>query len=354
MRCPTRFLLVSLLAAVLALPATADGAWPFGKQAGAGPFERGRDLWCLGVLGAKASGADDTEAAPSEDMGGGKRRIAGGGRPANDDGPSSLVVRVLYPRGPAEQAGLAAGDVIVGVGRSTFKEAARAALAEALVKAEAGKAKGMLTLLVERGGQRTKIEVQVPVAGKDAAKPTRGAARQRTLDAALAWLAEHQEANGGFAQTLSGRNGSVVMTSLAGLAWLAGGSDLEQGPYQEQVERAAAFVAEYGGEASGLPSGMGGEDRASRMSGMDQSNWGWSHAAIFLGELEARSPAPKIRAALHRCGETLAKQQEPSGGWAHGPGGPNPLGYTELNIVTGLALCGLGMAQRAGWEIPDP
>ncbi len=344
-----------LAATCLALPARADGTWPFGKRADGGPFERGLDLYGLGMLGAKASGADDTGPAPSEDLGGGKRRISGGGRPANDDGPARLVVEVLYPGGPAEQAGLRPGDVIVGVGRSPFREGAREALAEALRKAEAGRAKGKVTLLVKRGKNRTKVEVQIPVAGKAAAKPTRGAGRDLILEAALAWLAGRQDRDGGFAQTLSGRNGSVVMTSLAGLAWLAGGSDLEQGRYREQVERAAAFVSENAGETFRRPPGMqgSGADRASKMRGMDQSNWGWSHAAIFLGELEARSPAPKIRAALYRCGETLVEHQEPSGGWAHGPGGPNPLGYTELNIVTGLALCGLGMAQRAGWEIPE-
>jgi len=357
MRTPTRFLLAPLLtaglAACLALPVAADGAWPFGNAAGSGPFQRGQDLYGLGVLGAKASGADDAGPAPSEDMGGGKRRVAGQGRPANDDGPTRLTVAVLFPGGPADAAGLQVGDVIVGVGRSVFKAGARDLLAAALVKAESGKAKGKLTLLVERDGDREKIEVQIPVAGKDAAKPTRGPARDRVFEAALAWLAERQESNGGFAQTLSGANGSVVMTSLAGLAWLAGGSDLEQGPYQDNVVRAATFVSEYAGESFGMPGGgQGGGGRASRMQGMDQSNWGWSHAAIFLGELEARSPSPKIRAALLRCGETLVKQQERTGGWAHGPGGPNPLGYTELNIVTGLALCGLGMAQRAGYEIP--
>jgi hypothetical protein len=353
MRASSNPLLILPLVACLALPAAADGAWPFGRPAGAGPFAEGQDLWCLGLLGAKARDPDAGGPAASEDMGGGKRRIAGEGRPANDGGPSRLEVAVLFPGGPADRAGLAVGDVIVGVGRSPFKAGARDALAAALVKAEAGKAKGKLTLLVERAGDRERIEVQIPVAGKDAAKPTHGAARERVLQAALAWLAERQDANGGFAETLSGRNGAVVMASLAGLAWLAAGSDLEQGPYREQVEKAAAFVAEGAGETSRLPPGArGGSDRASRMQGMDQSNWGWAHAAIFLGELEARSPAPKIRAALQRCGETLATQQEPSGGWAHGPGGPNPLGYTELNIVTGLALCGLGMAQRAGWEVP--
>ena len=32
-------------------------------------------------------------------------------------------------------------------------------------------------------------------------------------------------------------------------------------------------------------------------------------------------------------------------------GGPNALGYVELNIVSGLALCGMGLAGQAGYKL---
>ena len=60
-----------------------------------------------------------------------------------------------------------------------------------------------------------------------------------------------------------------------------------------------------------------------------------------------------MKEALFFCADKLVKNQERSGGWAHGPGGKNALGYVELNIVTGLALSGLGVAQQAGFEIPE-
>ena len=58
---------------------------------------------------------------------------------------------------------------------------------------------------------------------------------------------------------------------------------------------------------------------------------------------------PKKRALID-LGTSLAERQEQSGGWAHGPGGPNALGYVELNILTGLALCGMGLAGQAGYD----
>jgi hypothetical protein len=131
---------------------------------------------------------------------------------------------------------------------------------------------------------------------------------------------------------------------VAGLSWLATGSDLSKGPYAPNIKRAFDFVA--GNVAvpgmSGPPGG----------ANWDQTNWGWVHAAIFLGELYVRSPDDEVRALLVRAGEEISKRQEKSGGWAHGPGGPNGLGYVELNIVSGLAIEGLGMATRAGYEVP--
>jgi hypothetical protein len=141
-----------------------------------------------------------------------------------------------------------------------------------------------------------------------------------------------------------------VQTALAGLAWLAGGSDDRTGPHAARVAAAAGYVIDNlagGMTMPGRPApvGRGG-------ASWDQTNWGFAHAAIFLGELHARRASPKVKRALLSCGQALAERQEASGGWAHGPGGPNALGYVELNIVSGLALCGLGLAQQAGYEVP--
>jgi hypothetical protein len=151
-----------------------------------------------------------------------------------------------------------------------------------------------------------------------------------------------------------------VQTSLAGLAWLAGGSDLENGPHKDNVKGAMDFVIANvgGGRGLGFGGGDGGggtSDGGDAPSGpsWDQSNWGYAHAAIFLGELHQRTSTAELKEALIDCGRTLARRQEKTGGWAHGPGGPNALGYVELNIVSGLALCGIGLAGQAGYEVPE-
>ncbi|MHC4548354.1 MAG: DUF6288 domain-containing protein [Planctomycetota bacterium] len=332
--------LVVLLA--LALAGHADG-WPFGG--GAGPFGS-KDLFNLGLLGAKAADADAAPPPDAPPRSG--RRTVQLDRPAHDDGPRRFRIELLFPGGPAAQAGLKVGDLLVGVDSSSFKKGSLAPLAKALRKAEAGK--GVVTLHVRRQGARgtLKVKVEIPARGKAAARPAQGQGRRDLIDAALEWLVRKQRPDGGFAETLSGRNGAVIQTALAGLAWLGGGSDLERGPHRPNLRRAADWLAQNVRE-------LGGEVGAVRPGGpsWNQSNWGHAHAAIFLGELHARTPTRGDLETLTYCAERLVATQEKSGGWAHGPGGPNALGYLELNIVTGLALCGLGLARQSGFDVPE-
>lgn len=344
---------LAALLLLLVLPALAVGDepgadWPFGVPAAERVSMRKRDLYNLGVLGAKARDPDRPE---SVFEGGGRRQVKVDRNDTGaDDGPPRFRIEILYPDGPAAKAGLAIGDVVTAVnGRKLdgIKGGSLAAFAKALTDAEAGKGKGVVKLHVERRGAKDPValDVQIPVVGKDAEKPNAGPMREKLVAAAAEFLAARQQSDGGFPETLSGANGAVVQTSVAGLVWLACGSDLRTGPYAERLRKAAEFVSLQAG-TDDFPSGAGGG------TNMSQVNWGLAHAAIFLGELQARSADDAVAATLVRVAEALVRNQEASGGWAHGPGGPNALGYVELNIVTGLAMCGLGMARRADWEPP--
>ena len=319
------------------------GDWPFGPNAGM----RGWDLYNLGLIGAKASDAE--KAPPSNAPPRSGRQRFNVDRSGGDDGPERLRIEILYPEGAAAQAGLVKGDVIVAAGGKKFTKGSLAPLAKALLKAES--TNGKLLLLVQKGGQgkAQKVELTIPVSKvlKDAAKPTKGKGRKALWEGGLAWLASRQEPDGGFKQTLSGKNGAVVQTALAGLAWLGGGSDLKTGAYKDNVKRAAEWL-----EANVTQLGDGKAGERGTKASWSQSNWGYAHAAIFLGELHARTPNRAVLQTLHYCARRLVETQEASGGWAHGPGGPNALGYVELNIVTGLALGGLGLAQQSGYEVP--
>jgi hypothetical protein len=328
------------------LPLQGDAEWPAPRDPRSAV--RGRlDLYNLGLLGAKARDAD---VEPRESSASGGSVQLNPDDPVSVVGPDRLRVEVLLPGGPGEEAGLAAQDVIVGVGSKSFDDDSFEKLTAALAKAAAGGSKGIVKLRVEREGEKgvLALEVAVPELGKKASKPTSDAGLALYARPALDWLAGRQREDGGFPATLSGRSGAVVQTSLAGLAWLAGGSSLEEGPHAENLARIVpylrAFIEDPAGEFD-----LGG----AQGSNWNQDNWGFVHAGIFLGELQERAPSEELLALLQQCADAILARQEESGGWAHGPGGPNALGYVELNIVTGLALSALGVAKRAGCAIPD-
>jgi len=316
--------------------------WPFGATQ---EPRTGRDLYNLGALGAKAQiPGTPPPSAPTS----GRRSTSVGANPdPKDEGPKALEIVTLFPGGPAESAGLQVGDVVVAANGTRFeKTGSYAALRKALASALSKPNGDSIELRVERDGEKSAIEIEVALEGlgKPLSKPSSPEARAILAAGARRWLRERQDPNGGFKETLSGRTGAVVQTSLAGLAWIAGGSNLETGEDRDALVSAREFLRANLDEM---------KSRFNDGGNWNQENWGWAHAAIFLGELHHHSPSPELLAELQGCVDHLLEYQESSGGWAHGPGGANALGYTELNIVSGLALSGLGLALRAGCTVDE-
>lgn len=333
-----------LALAALAAPAFAQKQgghvqWPWGVGADADQFTR-RDLFNLGPLGAKAWDADLPE--PALERTGGTRRFETSPKAGGDDGPKRLVVRALFGGGPAQRAGLQLDDVIVGVDGQPFASGCFDPLATAVQRAEA--TEGKLVLQVERAGKPLDLTLKCKKLGPHATAPETGKMQKQVLGDALDWLAQRQQ-GGGFPETLGGSNGAVVQTCLAGLAWIGGGSSLAKGKYKANLASAAQFVLREVGQRDPM-SAAGGAN-------WDQTTWGYAHAAIFLGELQLAGPGKKPSPELQRIADTLCARQELSGGYGHGPGGKNALGYIELNILAAYVACGLSVAHQAGCKV-DP
>jgi hypothetical protein len=99
-----------------------------------------------------------------------------------------------------------------------------------------------------------------------------------------------------------------------------------------------------GGETP--PGGGGDQARAEGGANWSQVNWSLAYGGIFLVEAaRALGSAPAAEKAAWAAQE-LAKNEEGSGGFAHGPGGPNALGYVELEILSDFALAELGLVKR--------
>lgn len=272
---------------------------------------------------------------------------------AVDVSGTTLVVRAVHEGGPAAAAGLRPGDVIESVGGEALTAPANGpgptlqVVAE-VERCEAEKKKAPVVLGVRRGGAVEPVEVTVGKLGAHARTcPEKCKKCAQVVEAGLAWLAKAQRGDGSFPTDLGGKTGLVVVTSLGGLAFLSAGAGAgPNGP----LERATSYVLSHVGKEEESPFGkMGGAGGGN----WNQANWELAYGLVFLSEMARKTKRPEVKAKVAELVTALQRTQEQSGGWAHGPGGPNALGYLELEIVSNYALLGLGAARRLGVDLDE-
>ena len=264
-------------------------------------------------------------------------------------GTSGIRVTSVIDGAPAKAAGLAPGDVLVGVGTQLFSNPKLNPVYQLvdLLEKASSKKDPKVTLAVVRGGKKQSLPIVLPSLDPHAAGCPIGCARcDKLVEESLKYIASKQRSDGGYDARYSSTNGEVVMASLSGLAWLASGSTPKEGPYAENLRKAVDFVGKNCGRAatpeelSGFPAGN-----------WNQTNWGYAYASVFLSQVYPIDPSDELKAKLEAMSAAITQGQEASGGWAHGPGGPNALGYVELQIVGNWCLCGLGALKRAGIKV---
>ncbi|MCC7510959.1 MAG: hypothetical protein IT464_16495 [Planctomycetes bacterium] len=280
------------------------------------------DLYNLGPLGGKAS-------------------VARGEFP--DAGTCGLCVVELFKGGPAEKAGLKVGDTIYGAGK-VFEQDAYLELGYAIAAAEA-KNPAHCELMLKRGDENLKLTA-VLAHFADADDRTRA-----ILQAACKWLAAQQDSEGAFRSTLSPEVSQVVLTSLAGMAWLAAGNKPHEGAYAANIVKAAVFVSEFVGEQKHYRKLQGKNN--------DQTNWSLGYGGVFLAHVAKaadekwlkRSELKRIDSKLKWIRDRILKQAEPDGGFAAGPGGANILDYVHLEVMSNFCLAALGCIRQAGVDV---
>lgn len=159
----------------------------------------------------------------------------------------------------------------------------------------------------------------------------------------LAWLASHQASRGSI-----GAICQVAFTSIAGLAFMAGGSTPTRGPHSSNVRRAAEFILRCC-RRDGYINESG--NRVQGGSGMH----GHGYGLLFLSELygmcagmrEARDIEGEVRDAIARAVRITAQAQDPNGGWTYDP---VPRGHEGSVTVTQVQA--LRAARNAGFLVP--
>lgn len=184
---------------------------------------------------------------------------------------------------------------------------------------------------------------------------TRDAASR--VDKGLRYLERTQRQDGSWLNSGGWGIYPVVMTSLAGLAFLANGSTPESGPYQRSVSRALNYVlnvAEAGRQQNKKEILIAGGGEESR------SMYGHGFGMLFLAECygmegdKSSDRAQRIKAVLDgavnltaRAQSDLGPAQKHAGGWIYTPDGRSDEGSVTVTQLQALRAC-----RNVGVKVP--
>ena len=159
---------------------------------------------------------------------------------------------------------------------------------------------------------------------------------QPAIDKGLSYLATRQSSDGSFATNGYGRN--VAVCALAGMAWLAGGSTPDQGPYGQELTRVTDYLVDHA-----QPSGFIAAADAETHGPM----YGHDFATLYLAEVYGMTPRDDLREKLARAVELIVRTQNAEGGWRYQP---RP---EDADIsVTICQVMALRAARNAGIRVP--
>ncbi len=156
------------------------------------------------------------------------------------------------------------------------------------------------------------------------------------LDRGLAYLAARQNDDGTFPSTSMGRNPAVV--GLSGMAFLAGGSTPDRGPYGREVSCAMDYLI-ANTRADGFINPAGAQSHGPM--------YGHGFATLFLAEAYGMTPREDLRDSLARSIDLIVRTQNSEGGWRY-----NPVPQDADLSVTICQVMALRAVRNAGFHVP--
>lgn len=226
-------------------------------------------------------------------------------------------------------------------GHSGARRRTRAALALTALAAAWGASQAAAQAAPQTAPAERREVGELPPALPAAEPPEINAATREAIRKGLKYLADVQNRDGSWRTNGSTGNYPVAMTSLAGLALLAGGSTPTQGPYARNVSSALTFILKSA-RKDGLIAQLEEENHCMH---------GHGYALLFLAECygmeEDAERQARIRLVLQRAVELTARSQTAAGGWLYTPDATNDEGSVTVTQVQGLRAC-----RNAGIAVP--
>ncbi len=188
------------------------------------------------------------------------------------------------------------------------------------------------------------IQSQAP-RGDESASIVVTPAQEEAVNRGLAWLAANQSADGSWVAKIgyklnNGYNftaedkGHLGVTSLAGMAFLAGGHVPGRGAYGPAVERALAFVL-----------GCVQEDGYITYAGSRM--YDHAFATLFLAEICGMTHQAEVRKRLQKAVDFIVRSQNQDGGWRYEPYATE----SDMSIVV-CQVIALRAARNIGIRVP--
>jgi hypothetical protein len=170
---------------------------------------------------------------------------------------------------------------------------------------------------------------------------------QRAIDQGLAFLSNTQNRDGSYGDSMLFR-GNLAVTSLAGLALMAGGHTPGRGAYGGNVARAVQFVLSKETKApNGAPGFLFNNDAPYKQGQM----YGHGFATLFLceafGMVADKSLQERLKATIERAVRLIINTQNSEGGWRY-----NPQKEHGDSSVTICQIMALRAARNIGFFVP--
>ena len=169
----------------------------------------------------------------------------------------------------------------------------------------------------------------------------------RAIDRGLLYLRRTQNPNGSWGARGYGSNYPVVMTSLAGLAFMAHGDTPFRGKYATQVKKALDFVLKNAeNRIRQRPNA-----KEALIAGAARSMYGHGFGMLFLAQAYGMCDVPvyqeRIKRVLEKAIVLTARSQSTRGGWLYTPDSKGDEGSVTVTQVQALRAC-----RNAGIKVP--
>ncbi|HVS34131.1 MAG TPA: prenyltransferase/squalene oxidase repeat-containing protein [Gemmataceae bacterium] len=161
----------------------------------------------------------------------------------------------------------------------------------------------------------------------------------------LAYLASHRNRDNSFGT--GGYTGNVAVTSLAALAFMAGGSQPNRGPYGQIVADALRFVLKQDNRRGNHPGFLYNVDDGTARCPMYSHGFGTLLLAETSGMVQDPALSEEVNRKLHEAVQLILKCQNSAGGWRY-----NPEAIDADISVTICMIMALRAARNAGVVVP--